>query len=52
MIFELYMPICAIVFSLLLVIVYFSKKRIKLFENNMFSVMIVCILVDSILVTL
>ena len=51
MILELYMPICALLFSLLLVIVYFSKKRIKLYENNMFASMIVCILIDSIFVT-
>ncbi len=50
MILELCMPICAFLFSLLLVIIYFSKKRIKLYENNMFASMIVCILIDSILV--
>ena len=50
MILELCMPICAFLFSSLLVIVYFSKKRIKLYENNMFASMIVCILIDSILV--
>lgn len=52
MILEIFMPIWAIVFSLLLIIVYFSKKRINLYENNMFSIMLVCIFIDSILVTL
>lgn len=51
MILELFMPIWAIVFSLLLILVYFSKKRIRLYENNMFSIMLICVFIDSILVT-
>lgn len=45
------LPMCAIFFSLLLCFVYFSKKRVRLIENKMYSVMIVSILCDSILVT-
>lgn len=49
-IFELFLPICAIVFSTLLIIVYFLKKRVNLTENKMYSVMLVCALIDSLLV--
>lgn len=51
-IFELSLPICAIVFSLLLIIVYFTKRRINLLENKMYCVMLICVFMDSILVTL
>ena len=50
--FELSLPICAIVFSMLLIIVYYSKKRVKLLENKMYGVMLFCVLIDSILVTI
>lgn len=50
--FELSLPICAIVFSFLLAIVYFSKKRVKLLENKMYSAMLICVIVDSICVFL
>lgn len=46
------LPICAIFFSLLLTIVYFSKKRINLIENKIYSLMIIATLIDSILVSL
>ena len=49
-IFELFLPICGIVFSLLLILVYFTKKRINLLENKMYSIMLICVLIDSILV--
>jgi len=52
MILELCLPICALLFSIFLCIVYFSKKRIKLIENNMYSVMLLSVLFDSILVIL
>ena len=48
----LYLPICAIFFSIMLCSVYFAKKRIDLIENKIFSVMIVCSVIDSILVTI
>lgn len=47
----LILPICSIFFSLLLFIIYFSKKRVNLLENKMYTIMIVCILIDSILTT-
>lgn len=51
-IYEVMIPICAIIFSLLLIIVYFTKRRINLLENKMYCVMLICVFIDSILVTL
>ena len=48
----LYLPICSVFFSLLLCIIYFSKKRIDLLENKVYSVMLISSLIDSILVTI
>ncbi len=48
----LFFPCCAIIFSLLIVITYFSKKRINLLENRIYSNMLLLILFDSILATL
>ena len=46
------LPICSIFFSLLLLCVYFCKKRINLIENNLYSKMIIYIFIDSILVSI
>ena len=46
------LPVCSIFFSLLLCIAFFSKKRIKLVENNLYAIMIVSILLDGICVSL
>ena len=46
------LPICAIVFSLLLCIMFFGKKRIDLFENNLYGIMLIAVLFDSILVSI
>lgn len=46
------LPACAIFFSGLLCSVYFLKRRINILENKMYSIMIVSILIDSILVTI
>lgn len=46
------LPICATFFSLLLTIIYFSKKRIDLVENKIYSFMIPIVLIDSVLVSL
>ena len=48
----LLLPICSIIFSILLCICFFIKKRIPLLENNMYSIMIIAVLIDSILVTI
>ncbi|MDD2238709.1 MAG: ATP-binding protein [Bacilli bacterium] len=46
------LPVCSIFFSILLLIVYFSKKRLNLLENKIFSIMLIVSLIDSILVTI
>lgn len=45
------LPACAVFFSTLLCLNYFLKDRVKLIENRMYSIMLVCVLIDSILVT-
>ena len=45
------LPVCAIFFSILLLIIFYSKKRINLLENNIYSIMIIVVLIDSILVS-
>ena len=46
------LPICSIIFSGLLCCVYFSKKRIKLQENDVYGVMLIASFIDSILVSI
>ena len=46
------LPVCSIFFSILLCIVFFSKKRINLIENNIYSVMLIVSVIDSILVSI
>ena len=47
---ELQLPICAAIFLTLLCIVYFSKERLNLIENRLYSVMLVTGLIDSIII--
>ena len=49
---ELYLPLCGAVFSLLLCIVFFSKKRLWLIENKVYGVMIVAGFLDSLIVSI
>ena len=44
------LPVCSLFFSGLLLYVYFSKDRVNLLENKMYSWMIMCSFVDSLLV--
>ncbi len=46
------LPVCSLFFSGLLCYVYFSKERVSLLENKMYSCMLVCSLLDSLLVTI
>ena len=46
------LPICSCIFSALLVIIYFSKERINLLENKIYSKMLLLSLIDGILVTI
>ena len=46
------LPICSLFFSGLMCYVYFSKERVDLLENKMYSSMIICSFVDSLVVTI
>ena len=46
------LPICSLFFSGLMCYVYFSKERVDLLENKMYSCMIICSFVDSLIVTI
>ena len=46
------LPVCSLFFSGLMYYVYFSKERVDLLENKMYSCMIVCSFVDSLIVTI
>ena len=46
------LPICSLFFSGLMCYVYFSKERVGLLENKMYSSMIICSFVDSLIVTI
>ena len=48
---ELQLPICALFFSILLCIVYYSKKRVNLIENKLYQIMILSGVLDSVIVT-
>ncbi len=45
------LPVCSFFFATLLVVFYFFKERINLFENKIFSYMIIISLIDSFLVS-
>ena len=49
---NLYLPVTAFLLSFILLIIYFSKKRVHLMENNVYILMIFAILMDSALVSL
>ncbi len=46
------LPICSIFFAGLLCLIYFSKKRIDITENKMYSTMLICSLIDSVFVSI
>ena len=48
---NLYMPVIALVLSLIILIVYFSKERVNLLENKLYSIMLISIFFDSLLVS-
>ena len=49
---NLYLPVTAFLLSFVLLVIYFSKKRVHLFENSIYILMIFSILMDSALVSL
>ena len=48
---NLYLPIAAVMISTLLLIIFYSKKRVNLIENRVYTIMLFAILIDSILVS-
>ena len=46
------LPVCSLFFSGLMCYIYFSKERVDLLENKMYSCIIVCSFVDSLIVTI
>ena len=48
----LLLPVCSIFFSSLLCALYFAKQRINITENKMYSIMLVCSVLDSIFVSI
>ena len=48
---NLYMPVITLVLSLIILIVYFSKERVNLLENKLYSFMLISIFFDSLLVS-
>lgn len=49
---NLYLPVTAFLLSFILLVIYFSKKRVHLLENSIYILMIFSILMDSALVSL
>lgn len=49
---NLYLPVTAFLLSFVLLVIYFSKKRVHLFENSIYILIIFSILMDSALVSL
>ena len=43
------LPACALVFSVLILIIYYSKPRIELLENKLYALMLLCVLADSLI---
>ena len=46
------LPVCSIIFSLLLILIYYSKPRINLLENKVYATMLLLCVIDSILTSL
>lgn len=46
------LPICSIVFSFFLLIIYHSKDRVKTKETKIFSIMLIVSLIDSVIVSI
>ena len=47
---ELQLPVCALFFSMLICLVFFSKERVRKTENKIYGIMLVCGLIDSAIV--
>lgn len=49
---ELQLPVCALFFSVLLCVFFFSKERVKLIENKIYGIMLLSGVIDSLLVSI
>lgn len=48
---NIYMPMTAAIVSFILLFVYLTKEKIKIKENNIYLIMLICIMLDSLLVS-
>lgn len=48
---NLYLPVSAAIISAILLFVYCSKEKVKIKENNIYLVMLICILCDSLFIS-
>lgn len=46
---NLYIPGCALILSILLLIIFFSKKRVENYETKIYSYLLICSFIDSLL---
>lgn len=49
---ELQLPSCALIFSILLCLIYFSKKKVKTIENKVYGVMLLMGALDCLIITI
>lgn len=49
---ELQLPSCALIFSILLCLIYFSKKKVKTIENKVYGVMLLMGTLDCLIITI
>ena len=49
---NLYLPVSATILSMILIIIFYSRKRVNLLENKLYTVMLISIFFDSLLVSL
>ena len=49
---NLYLPGASLIISIIIAIIYFGSKRVNLLENKIYSIMLIAIMMDSLMVTL
>ena len=49
---ELQLPSCALIFSILLCLIYFSKKKVKTVENKIYGMMLLMGTLDCLIITI
>ena len=48
---NLYLPVTSVIISIIICWIYFSKERLQLFENKIYSLMLISILLDGLMVS-